>query len=312
MTRIVRSISLLAYALACAWVATAAQAATFQEDLELIEEALRRNPHRVLPASLDACREHRREAAKAYAMGMEGQAREELDRCFEALQIPPGATMDDVTAITPEAFEAAADEEYRAALALTGDPDRGLELFRACAACHRPEGWGQPLSGVPQIAGQHATVIMRQLADFRAGHRDSVVMTPFASSDAVPDAQAIADVAAYVTALPMTAENGKGPGAELDFGRTLYAESCADCHGADGAGRGEDLIPRLQAQHFGYLERQFAWIRDGRRGNAHPEMVARIQGWLEDDVTAVLDFVSRLPPPEALRAPPGWENPDFE
>ena len=46
-------------------------------------------------------------------------------------------------------------------------------------------------------------------------------------------------------------------------------------------------------------------------GAADPEMAQQIAGRDESAARAVLDYVSRLEPPEELRAPPGWRNPDF-
>jgi hypothetical protein len=41
-------------------------------------------------------------------------------------------------------------------------------------------------------------------------------------------------------------------------------------------------------------------------------MVKQIQELSERETKAVLDYISRVEPPELLQAPPGWHNPDFE
>ena len=164
---------------------------------------------------------------------------------------------------------------------------------------------------VPQIAGQHQRVIIKQLADIRAGNRVNPLMLPHASAQAIGGAQAVADVAGYVAALKMTTDNGKGSGRDLELGKRLYQENCARCHGENGEGNGEKFVPRIQAQHYKYMLRQFRAIRDGKRRNANPEMAEQIQGFKEKDAEAVLDYVSRLEPPADMRAPPGWKNPDF-
>ncbi len=48
------------------------------------------------------------------------------------------------------------------ALTLKGDPEEGEDYFDVCAACHLPTGWGDPAGTFPQLAGQHATVIIKQ------------------------------------------------------------------------------------------------------------------------------------------------------
>ena len=164
---------------------------------------------------------------------------------------------------------------------------------------------------VPQLAGQRRTVVIKQLADIRAGNRESVLMAPYASVEVIGGAQAIADVAGYIDTLEISTAGGKGPGDQLELGERLYRENCARCHGASGEGDVDAFVPRIQAQHFNYLVRQFQWIRDGKRRNANAEMKAQIESFEERDTHAVLDYVSRLEPPPELQAPPGWKNPDF-
>ena len=39
-----------------------------------------------------------------------------------------------------------------------------LQIYRTCAACHMPEGWGagSTLIAIPQLAGQHRTVVIKR------------------------------------------------------------------------------------------------------------------------------------------------------
>ncbi len=84
------------------------------------------------------------------------------------------------------------------------------------------------------------------------------------------------------------------------------------CHGEHGEGSNEKYYPRIHAQHFKYLLRQFEWIRDGKRRNANPEMVQQIKGFSDKDMVAVMDYVSRLKPPKEMLGDPDWENPDYD
>jgi cytochrome c553 len=67
----------------------------------------------------------------------------------------------------------------------------------------------------------------------------------------------------------------------------------------------------IHGQHYRYLERQYKWIRDGRRRNANKEMVEQIQGYTLKDELAVLSYTASLVPPEDKIAEPDWQNPDF-
>ena len=180
-----------------------------------------------------------------------------------------------------------------------------------CVTCHGPEGWGDDNGSYPQIAGQLPGVTIKQLADIRAGNRDNPIMKAFSSRRALGGAQEIADVAGYIASLPMTAYNGQGSRRWTELGKEIYARDCADCHGDKGEGDVEKHVPRLQAQHFRYLERQYKWIRDGRRRNANKEMVEQIQGYTLRDELAVLSYTASLMPPEEDIADPDWRNPDF-
>src|SRR5262249_34822095 len=62
------------------------------------------------------------------------------------------------------------------------DPEsigRGATLAQRCAICHGPTGISRADS--PNLAGQYADVIYKQLVDFRAGARTNAVMSPFAT-----------------------------------------------------------------------------------------------------------------------------------
>jgi cytochrome c553 len=205
-----------------------------------------------------------------------------------------------------------AEAEYDEVMALMPDLDNGREVYLTCAVCHRPEGWGTRDGSYPQIAGQLRTVIIKQLADIRARNRDNPLMYPFSVPRILGGSQNIADVSAYVASLPMTPANGVGPGGDLDHGQRLYEENCVKCHGDRGQGDEKDHMPAIAGQHYNYLMRQFDMIRTGRRKNSDPKMVKQIEGFSRRDQSAVLDYTSRLrPPDDKLASSPDWQNPDF-
>ena len=201
--------------------------------------------------------------------------------------------------------------EFKKALDLTPNINSGRKLYVRCVACHGPEGWGDDNGSYPQIAGQLPGVTIKQLADIRAGNRDNPIMRAFTSGRALGGAQEIADVAGYISTLPMTAYNGQGSRHYLDLGREIYQRDCADCHGDNGEGDASQFAPRIQGQHINYLVRQFEWIRIGKRRNADSKMVKQIRRFTPRQEAAVLDYVAHLRPPAEDLAEPGWTNPDF-
>ena len=299
-------------------------AAGFAEDLARVDRALKENPSHVLPKVLQTCRYRRDDAVSLHRAGHVERAERRIKACIQDLKIAEVAPAPIVQQEAPSSMEeqqeappsmeeiqARAAREIERALTLEPDVANGLKIYRTCAECHRPEGWGLQSALIPQLAGQHRTVVIKQLADIRAGNRESLVMAPYATVELIGGAKAISDVAGYIDTLEMSVDTGKGPGEDLELGAQLYRVNCARCHGQTGEGDSDAYVPRIQAQHYEYLVRQFESIREGKRRNSNPEMVTQIRGFDARQTHAVLDYVSRLEPPEELRAPPGWHNPDF-
>jgi len=91
------------------------------------------------------------------------------------------------------------------------------------------------------------------------------------------------------------ASQGQGPGNSLARGKQLYERDCQVCHGRQGEGKADKFFPRVSGQHYQYLLREGGLIRDGKRRNAHPDMVQAISSYSDDDNAAVSDYMSRLP-----------------
>jgi cytochrome c553 len=184
--------------------------------------------------------------------------------------------------------------EKTAALSLKGDIARGAAAFEICQGCHRAGALGRADGSYPRLAGQHANVLVKQMADVRSGRRNNLKMLPFADHQAL-SVQDIADIAAYLQSLPVPPTQGQGTGTDLARGRQLYERDCLVCHGKQGEGKADQFFPRISGQHYAYLLREGGLIRDGKRHNAHPDMVLAIGKYSDEDTAAVSDYISRLP-----------------
>jgi cytochrome c553 len=204
------------------------------------------------------------------------------------------------------------------ALKLKGDKKRGEEGYEVCGACHLPSGAGRSDGTFPQLAGQHSTVLIKQMADIRAGLRDNPTMYPFAVT--LTDAQELADVAAYIESLcipldhghydmkPLdnTDKNWKAPAdtaQQLAQGKDLYEKECKTCHGASGEGAKDKFYPVIAGQHYKYLLRQMTEIRDGKRRNANPDMVKIIKKYDDKQLIAISAYQSSLVMPGNMCKP---------
>lgn len=180
-------------------------------------------------------------------------------------------------------------------LKLSGDMARGKEAFRGCRGCHKADAGGLLDGTYPRLTGQHASVVIKQVTEVRAGIRANPKMAPFSSDHAVTP-QEIADIAVYVEQLTTARENGKGPGTMLARGKALYEQGkCAECHGERGEGKALNAYPVVAAQHYEYLRRELDHIQKGIRGNSHPKMVKAIERYTREDMEAVSDYMSRMP-----------------
>lgn len=188
------------------------------------------------------------------------------------------------------------------ALHKTGDVKAGKDAYEICGACHLPSGAGRPDGTFPQLAGQHSTVVIKQMADIRAGLRDNPTMYPFAQT--LTDAQELADVSAYIQSLCIPLDHGKYEGADaalqISQGKELYEKQCKECHGMNGEGNKEKFYPVIAGQHYKYLLRQMTDIRDGKRRNANPDMVRIIKPYTNEQLVAISAYQSSMTMPGAM------------
>lgn len=89
---------------------------------------------------------------------------------------------------------------------LTGDIERGKNLYTTCSACHGPDGKGNEAVKSPALLHQPDWYLVSQLKKFRTGlrgaHKDDVPgMQMRAMTMMLQDDQALNDIAAYVLTL---------------------------------------------------------------------------------------------------------------
>jgi cytochrome c oxidase subunit 2 len=168
-------------------------------------------------------------------------------------------------------FEAWLDEQPTYAALSQSEPDLGLgqASFALCAACHGQQGQGMQILNAPRIAGLDARYVERQLHYYRDGIRGTheldtagALMRPILV--ALPDDDAIKNVAAYIETMPPEPQPTTILG-NIERGRDLYA-NCAVCHGAEGQGIWALNAPALAGQNDWYLVTQLKNFRDEIRG----------------------------------------------
>jgi cytochrome c553 len=192
------------------------------------------------------------------------------------------------------ASEESVDQTTKIALSLDAHVKHGRALFIAqCASCHGRTGYGDSSRSIPALAGQRFAYIVRQLANFSGDERESETMHHVVDRVSMRGAQAWADVAAYVSRLPVNPAAETGDGTHLALGRGIFREQCASCHQPDAAGDQDGLVPALKGQHYSYLLGQLRQLAADRRHNVDEDLQRFIQSLDEQDKQAVADYLSR-------------------
>ena len=192
----------------------------------------------------------------------------------------------------------ARDVEFGSAAGLEPDLAHGARLFDTCAGCHGPDGRGTQDGEIPAIAGQHGSVLLKQLTDFRHDQRWEERMRHFTDRHHLDGPQDLTDVAAYVASLPRfpATAHGIGDGTSLREGASVYFRVCERCHGPLGQGNLLLRRPRLAGQHYAYLLRQLDETAHGQRPGMDSAHVAMLQELSPAQLRGVADYLSRVSP----------------
>jgi cytochrome c553 len=179
-----------------------------------------------------------------------------------------------------------------------GDANKGQPIAASvCAACHGTDG-NSPIPANPNLAGQHASYLYKQLADYKSGQRKNPIMSGIVATLSEADMR---NVAAYF------AQQKPKPGAAKDrdliqAGQRLYRggnsqagiPACAACHAPNGVGI-PIQFPRLSGQHVEYTVAQLQSFRSGERANDSNSVMRTIAERMNDKtMAAVAEYISGL------------------
>ena len=172
----------------------------------------------------------------------------------------------------------------------------GRAIYKeSCAPCHGETARGNAKTITPALAGQVQSYLVKQLADFAEGQRSEPAMQRVVAHTRLTSPQALRDLASDVAGLPRNSKPERGDGTKLDSGRRVYEKFCTECHGLRASGDELDFIPALQGQHYSYLLKQVRNFSAGHRQGVDIDVLHDMQALSLDELTAVADYMSRLP-----------------
>ncbi len=178
-----------------------------------------------------------------------------------------------------------------------GDAAAGKAKAAACAGCHGTDGKAL-IPEYPNLAGQHASYIAKQLQNYQSGERANAIM---AGMSAALSEQDIEDISAYYSSLPPV--TGIANEENLELGQNIYRggitaagiPACSGCHGAAGNGNPAATWPALAGQNANYTTLQLQHFRSKDRANDPNAMMRSIAERLTDaEIQALANYIQGL------------------
>jgi len=180
-----------------------------------------------------------------------------------------------------------------------GSAEAGKARSVTCGACHGGDG-NSVNPAWPNLAGQHATYIVIELAAFKSGARANVLMTAQAMSLSEQD---MANLAVYFSEQAPAPRAVADP-ALVEKGEAIYrggskengVPACMACHGPTGKGNPAAGYPVLSGQWADYTAATLTAYANGERKSDGPTKVMReIASALHpDQIKAVASYVQGL------------------
>ena len=173
---------------------------------------------------------------------------------------------------------------------------RGATLAHQCAICHGPTGVSRADS--PNLAGQYASVIYKELKDFQTGARVNAIMSPFAAPLSDQDMIDIASYYAYLPRLP-----AYHPAAAVPLPRIVINGAplrniapCGACHGALDNKVGS---PWLEGQSAVYIKSQLeAFASNERRNDISEQMRNIARRMTPEEIDEAVQYYASQPSPD--------------
>ncbi len=173
----------------------------------------------------------------------------------------------------------------------TASADSVDDLAQVCSGCHGEKG--VPIDkSIPVIWGQRREYILKELLDFKTGHRKNETMAGIVESLSKTDMEALAT---YFSKQQWPKLDQ--PAAPADVAHqaqeVFSALNCRGCH--QDHFQGDYVRPSLRGQQEDYLLKTMTDFHTGERNN-YPGMVALMKSLDESQLKPVAAYLAGLPP----------------
>ena len=177
----------------------------------------------------------------------------------------------------------------------TGEPRvsdaavRGEVIYQQhCVGCHGQLGTGDAFKSIPALAGQRFEYLRRQIEQFATDQRHDSEMQWAFKRVLITSPESVADVATYLSGLPMQRYADTDPQHRAQ-GERIYLDQCSACHGTDAHGNADGAIPSLRDQHNSYLVNRLK-----RFASTSPGIAVAAHSMDDTAIVAVSAYLSSL------------------
>lgn len=165
------------------------------------------------------------------------------------------------------------------------------DLAQVCSGCHGEQGVPMDKS-IPVIWGQRREYLLKQLWDFKIGHRKNEIMAGIVESLSKTDMEALAS---YFSEQKWPKLDQQPAPADVahQAQQVISTLNCRGCHQDDF--QGDYVRPSLRGQQQDYLLKTMTDFHTGARNN-FPAMMALMKSLDEDQLKPLAAYLAGLPP----------------
>jgi cytochrome c553 len=174
----------------------------------------------------------------------------------------------------------------RAALA-----DSVEDAAQVCSGCHGEKGVPMDKT-IPVIWGQRREYILKQLLDFKTGHRKNETMAAIVDSLTKQDMEALASYFSKQT-WPNLGQSPAPADVQAKAWETIGRLNCQGCH--QDYFQGDYVRPSLRGQQEEYLLKTMTDFHTGERSN-YAAMEALMKSLNEDEMKPIATYLAGLSP----------------
>ena len=164
----------------------------------------------------------------------------------------------------------------------------GRKVAAVCAHCHADHN-GQAILEVPYLSGQNPAYLVEQIRQFSQGVRKNTFMEGILRA---MNRDEMVGMVLFYEKDPLPARPTRDVGL-MAKGKQYYERICINCHGANG--HGNERLPRVAGQHFGYVEQTLKRYRDGSSLRSDANMAFVTKGMSDQEIAAVSAYLETMP-----------------